>query len=175
MAGVKEYTKSTKLQGLINIEEENTDEQQNKLWKFLGLLCLVVHVFLIVTSQTCVTLLERRIPDFELNTLRTGCELLVFVLILVYRRELPAVPRSQIVPIFFYGVLNVTTSTFTYTSVTLISVSSAESIRKTSGVVLGIIWSCSWNYFIHNFSQRESHFAKDNICNIMCFWSFTVM
>ena len=60
-------------------EKKNLDQEKqeaNKSQKLIGLSSLVLTVLTITASATSVQLLERTVPDFELNTFRTGTALL---------------------------------------------------------------------------------------------------
>ena len=124
-------------------EQEDSDIKEKKETTFYDRLKGFSAAFLAmtmgVTSTTSVQLLQRKIPDFELNTIRTAIALLSYSVVLLYRKESLLVPRSEILVTFCFCFLNFANSIGFYIAVTFIPVSSAEAIRITSGIASGLV------------------------------------
>ena len=105
---------------------------------FKGLLAIFVDVLSMVVAACSVQLLERKVPDFELNLLRYSAALASYGLFVLFvKKELPVIPRSEIISSLCFCFLTFMTSVCLYVAVTLIPVSSAESLRITSAIVSG--------------------------------------
>ena len=131
----KNYSESNHL----IVEEANKDKENiGYLHRFKGLFAALISVILVVISATCVQLLQRKIPDFELNTFRVLPAVFVYSFVLILTKEFPVVPRSEIIATFCFSLLNIINSVNIYIAVTFIPVSSAESLRITSEIVSGI-------------------------------------
>ena len=137
---------TTELQSLVPASEENQGNSTISYFqKFKGILAIFGTVIVMFSSTTAVQLLERKIPDFELNTLRSITFYFATALGFIIMRKLPVVPKSEILSTLCLGILCFVETTLIYVSVTFISLASAESIRMTSGIASGIIvFSLFW-------------------------------
>ena len=84
------------------LEKEKADKR-SCLKKALGIIAVFSMVILFSTSATCVQLLERRIPDLELNTFRLGIPLLFYTIGLIILRKWPMIERSEIGTALFFS------------------------------------------------------------------------
>ncbi len=124
---------------------ERTSEEEDgaksppggEVWK--GLLAAVLECLASVFSMTSVQLLERSIPDLELNIFRFGVTFLGLSVGLAVRKQMPRIPKSEILGTVLFCVSQNLTATFLYVSVTFIPVSSADALFITSSLVSGII------------------------------------
>ena len=105
----------------------------------LGLAAAFGCVFLYTTAATCVQLLERRIPDFELNAIRSFVTLLCCSLYLTLRLKLPRIERSHFGPIFLYMGLVFVNRICTYLSVSLVPIAAACSLQYATTVTTSLI------------------------------------
>ena len=120
---------------------DNTADRSRKagyISSLKGFSAAFFAVLMIVTSTTSVQLLQRRIPDFELNTIRTAIALLSYSVVMLYRKESLLVPRSEILVTFCFCFLSFVNSIGFYIAVTFVPVSYVEAIRITSGIASGL-------------------------------------
>ena len=78
-------------------------------------------VFFFTTFATCVQLLERRIPDFELNAFRFGIPLLFYVIKLLIRSEVPKIDRDKWAVTIGYTIAAFVSSFTYFVSVSLLA------------------------------------------------------
>ena len=84
---------------LIVTKEEDSKNinnlHANVTKKLKGIMAAFGCVVLAVTSTTCAQLLKRKVPDFELNTLRIGVPFVAFSFALLVTRTIPVLPREE--------------------------------------------------------------------------------
>ena len=73
--------------------------------KVKGISCALADAICNAASATCVQLLERRIPDLELNTFRNGIPLVLYSIVFLLMRSWPVIERRQIGVTFLYTVV----------------------------------------------------------------------
>ena len=97
------------------------------------------------SSATSVQLLQRRIPDFELNVFRFGPPLLLYFIPLVFSRKLPTIEIAQLGATVSY-ILVVFVSAFSYfVSISLLPAGLASSIQAASGILSALLlFSLFW-------------------------------
>ena len=109
------------------------------IWKIIaimaGFLCICLHVL----SAVCVQLLERKIPDFELNAIRCGTGFILFSLGFLCMRRKPVVPRKVWFVTACYGAVGFVNTITTYTSVTFIPLTSFQALKITVNITSGIV------------------------------------
>ena len=108
-------------------------------WKILAFFMGLFYIGCIVLSTVCVQLLERTIPDFELNFIRCLFGLIVFSGYFVLRRHSPLVPKSGILTTVAYGTVVAVISLCSYISVTFIPLTSLQSVKITINISLSMI------------------------------------
>ena len=127
----------TLLDGEKEKKNLNQEKQEvNKSQKLIGLFALVLTVLTITASATSVQLLER--TDFELNTFRTGTALLLGSLVVLYKREWPWIPRSEVAVVSLSSVLSFISSVCYYIAVSVLPLTSVESLQVASCISSGI-------------------------------------
>ena len=88
--------------------------------KMKGIAAAFGCVLFYTSSAACVQLLERRIPDFELNTFRASVTLIFYSSYFLFTWKLPVVERSEIGAILLYMVTLFIATFGTYVSVSLL-------------------------------------------------------
>ena len=120
-------------------DNDTKDKKRRHVDSLKGFCAAFLSVTMVVTSTTSVQLLQRKIPDFELNTIRSVIALLLYSMVLILRRENILIPRSEIFATFCISFLYFVNSIGFYIAVTFVPVSSAEAIRITSGILSGLV------------------------------------
>ena len=146
-------------------ESERNNDDVSYSTKVKVILTILVQVILIVLSATCCQLLRRRIPDFELNTMRSFAGLLFMIFGLMYQKQLPWIPKSHIFVTFCYGCTNVIISTSIYVAVTFVSVASVQSLIMTSNITSGIF--IFWISGVEKITWYKGSFAALCICGVI--------
>ena len=142
----------------LNKENEKTQcERFADIFK--GLLCAFSVSCMLVMSSTFVQLLERRIPDFQLNAVRFASAFVFSSLSVIYTRELPILPRSEILITFCFGFLFFI-GPIVYVAATFIPLSSVQAILLTSGIVFIAI--------LYEFFGVEPLTLKTMTCAAIC-------
>ena len=104
-----------------------------------GSIAVFSAMILFSVSGTCVQLLERRIPDLELNTFRTGVPLVFYFVGILILRRWPVIERSKIAATLAYSQ-GVSGSGFSqFVAVSFLPAAAAYCLCCTSGIVWGII------------------------------------
>ena len=139
------------------------DSSCSHLSLFLHILAFFMGLFYIgciVLSTVCVQLLERTIPDFELNFIRCLFGLIVFSGYFVLRRHSPLVPKSGIIITVAYGTVVTGTSLCNYISVAFIPLASFQSLKTTANITLSVI--------IFAIFAQENTFIKNILSAMIC-------
>ena len=134
---MKNNSNTSELDSLFKTTSDHKEE--NKLDMCKGILAAFAWVPLLVTSAASVQLLERRIPDFELNALRFGTAGVIFAIVIFFNKICPIVPKFEIPSVLGFVTFTFCATVSTYTAVTFISLSSFQSIYLSSCIVSGII------------------------------------
>ena len=136
------HTDCSKLCGTMRLFGENTKTYMQKM---KGIAAAFGCVLFYTTSAACVQLLERRIPDFELNTFRASVTLTFYFSYFLFTWKLPVVERSEIGTTVLYMVTMFITTFGTYVSVSLLPASSACSLQYVASIVSALIlFSVFW-------------------------------
>ena len=133
--------------------------RESRLETLKGLFSALGFVYSIVTTGTLVSLLERSVGDFQLFMWRHFFGLIYCCVILLYRRELPRVPRTEIVNVVLYTFFS-NGSSGIYVAVTLISASSAQCIEVTSSILSGLV--------LYGIFLKERITWKNIMCAVIC-------
>ena len=115
------------------------EKQGGTVQKAKGIFAACLWLIFMVISIVSVQLLERRIPDFELNAARCALPFLLSTIGMLTRRQLPVIPREEIISTTLYSFLSFTCSVTLYIAATLLPVSSVQSVSQTSNIVSGVI------------------------------------
>ena len=121
------------------LEDAPLKEKQGTVHKVKGIFTACLWVIFMVISIVSVQLLERRIPDFELNAARCALPFLLSIIVILTRRQLPVIAREEIVSTTWYSILSFICSVTLYVASSLLPVSSVQSVSQTSNIVSGII------------------------------------
>ena len=116
-----------------------TGNDQTVMKKSVGVLAAFTWVILMVISTAAVQLLERRIPDLELNAARCAFPFMLLAIGALARRQFPVIPREEIGSVALYSILSLLSSLAIFVSATLLPVSSVQSLTETSNIASGVI------------------------------------
>ena len=121
------------------LEKKEDSERKGCIHRFKGVIAGFGAVLFYVSSGTCVQLLNRRIPDFELNTIRSAVSLLAYSSYLLITRKWPVVPRNMIVGTLAYILASFLNSLGYYTAVSLLPAACEVSLQNTITVLAGLV------------------------------------
>ena len=145
------------------LEKETTSEQRYEhgyLHTLKGVAGMFSSVLITATSITCVQLLERRIPNFELNTFRNTLPLVVWRSVLMLKRDRLCLNRSDMVPTVKYSIAVFFGSTVYFLAVPLLPAAAASCIMYTTNVL-----GCFVLFFLfHNEKIRLTTVFSAVIC-----------
>ena len=114
----------------------------------------------LVTSTVCVQLLERHIPDFELNMFRSSVPLLGSSVIWIFRPDWPVVPKSEIPGLVGYIVLAIIWALSEYTAVTFMPIATVRCVVITSALLSGFI--------LFSLFGEEKATLRTFLCIVIC-------
>ena len=146
-------------------ESERNNDDVSYSTKVKGILATLVQVILTMLSATCCQLLRRRIPDFELNTMRCFAGLMFMIFGLMYQKQLPWIQKSRIFVTICYGCTNVIISTSIYVAFTFVSVASVQSLIMTSSITSGIF--IFWISGVEKITWYKGSFAALCFCGVI--------
>ena len=149
--------RSDELKRLFNEVEDHPINYLDKLKGFIAGLFFLISV---TVSATCCQLLERRIPDFELNAIRLVISWTLMVALLMVSRKLPRVEKFNMAIICLYSVTSVSISLGFFIAVTMSALSSVQCIMITSGITSGL--------FIFRLTLNEKITVKKLFCALLC-------
>ena len=147
---MEQATELPEVKKLIVTEEEDSKNinSLNVTKKLKGIMAAFVWVLFAVTSTTCVQLLKRKVPDFELNTLR------------IVTRTIPVLPRDTIPSTIAFGTFSFLSSTCHFVAVTFVPISTAQCLHFTSGIIFGM--------FLFTMFWEDKITTKGVLCAILC-------
>ena len=104
-----------------------------------GLIFAFGTVVVSVISATCVQLLEREIPDFELNAMRCCTAAIACLCVILCTRKWPIIPQPEIVPTLCLAATSFITSTGLYISASIVPLLLVQAVHVfmigTSGII----------------------------------------
>ena len=116
-------------------------------------------------SATCVQLLQRTVPDFELDTCRFSTTAIVLFIWLLISRKSLKIPTSEIVNVVCYGFITFVDTTSIYVAVTMLPLSSVQSIEVTTVLLSGIpLYAIFWKEEI---TVKRVIFAVLCVCGVI--------
>ena len=131
---------------LINVAKQDNGDNANVfeegkgfLKSLKGVLVTFAQVLLFVASATSVQLLERRIPDLELNTFRNAVPTILYTLGIIFTRKWPAIQREHIKITFLYAVVTFINGLLFFIAVTLLPAGTVSSVVNTSCILFGLV------------------------------------
>ena len=146
-------------------EAEEDKDGVSSFRKCKGLVAAFTDVLMMVVSVTCVQLLERKVPDFELNAIRQATGVLFFFIVSVFTGKGYIINKSEICGTLCLGFLSFGTSICIFIAVTFIPLSSERAIEMTSTMISGIIlFAIFWKEVV---SFKNILFAFLCICGVL--------
>ena len=137
---MEEDLKDTKRDSLLEGEHHGGYLQTVK-----GVVLSFTSVFIFTTYATCVQLLERRIPDFELNSFRFGIPLLLYTMKLLFCRLFPRIERDKIGVVTGYLVVLFIAAFSYFISISLLPAALVSSIGVASSIISALaLFSIFW-------------------------------
>ena len=128
--------------GLDSSEKQDDEDgsiNQENLWnKAKGLVAMVLTVLSVTASGVSVQLLERAVPDFELNVFRTGTAMSVHTLVTICKRKWPGIRKSEIGVVFVNSLLGTTNALVLYIAISFLPLTSVLTIEQTLCMATGI-------------------------------------
>ena len=118
---------------------ECNKKDMNFFQTFKGIMTALTFVLLLATSGASVQLLERRIPDLELNGIRSFTPLVLSAIWMIFKRKFPVVPRKDLCSVIVYGCFVCGNTICSYTAMALLPITSVECIIITGKVLLGMV------------------------------------
>ena len=126
-------------------EDEERKDEISSLQKCKGIVAASTDVLMMVISVTCVQLLERKVPDFELNTIRQATGVLFFFIVSIVTGKGYVIHKCEIFGTMCLGFLSFGTSICIFIAVTYIPLSNERALEMTSTIISGIIlFSIFW-------------------------------
>ena len=122
-------------------EQDNEDnkEQERCLQSLKGVIATFAQVLLFTASATSVQLLERRIPDLELNTFRNAVPAVLYGLGILFTRKRPYIQRDKIMITFLYTVVTFMNGLFFFIAITLLPAGIVSSVVNTSCILFSLV------------------------------------
>ena len=125
---------------ILNDERESLLKDKRK-WtdQLKGTLVAFLVVFKYAASGVSVQLLERRIPDLELNAIRNGGACILYLIVLLSRGRYPYVPSRIFGGLAVYTLVTTMCSAIIFISMAMVPVSAAQSLQQTAQIISGIL------------------------------------
>ncbi len=117
----------------------SSNRRQRNIQALKGLLGTYTFVFNICVSSVSVQLLERRIPDLELNALRCAAPIIPWSIWLTIKKEPPTIPRAEIIGTCWYLLACFLDSSTYYVAASMLPLSTVQCIYQTTMIVSGLI------------------------------------
>ena len=111
----------------------------NLFQTFKGIMAALAYALLVATSGVSVQLLERRIPDLELNGIRSFTPFVFSAIWIIFKRKFPVVPRKDLCSVTVYGCLICGNTICRYTAITFLPIATVQCITITGNVLLGMV------------------------------------
>ncbi len=130
-------------------QQENQTQQRTWLDSLKGIIAALMQVVSYVASITSVQLLERRIPDFELQAIRCMGVVISCMIWVLIRQRFPVVPLSDVAAVLFHGFFASLGSLTTCVGFALIPAASGQCSNNTSSLLSGVLifWFCGQERF----------------------------
>ena len=134
--------KNMEMQPLLEDGEKSGKDGQSDSTSFRdtlkGLAAAFTWLGFVVGSAVCVQLLEKRIPDLELNMFRSRIPFIIYAFIAVFSRKLPVIPKTEILGTVLYTLTHFIISIFYCASFTLLPAALVQSIDTTMNITSGL-------------------------------------
>ena len=130
-----------------------------------GIIAVFSIVILYTASATCVQLLERRIPDLELNTFRSGIPLIFCSIGLIVMRRWPLIDRSEIVGTLLYSLAASSCKMGELVAVTFLPAAAVSCLFSTSSIIFGLpLFALLWKETV---TVRKIMLAVMCVCGVI--------
>ena len=113
--------------------------KSNKLSTVKGIAAMLGYVVMASTSRICVQMLEKAVPDFELNAIRCGSYFLLAALYFAVTKTWPTVNRENWTSVGLLCILSTSVGLTMYIAVTLIPLASVDSVQTTCQVTTSLV------------------------------------
>ena len=145
--------------------EKEKDDKLSYLKKASGIVAIFLTVILFCTSATCVQLLERRIPDLELNTSRCGVTFIFYIIGLIVIKRWPMIDRSEIGTALLFTMFATGAGLFTFVAVTFLPAAAVFCNSSTSTIAAGLfLFALCWTEKI---MLKKVLFAGLCVCGVI--------
>ena len=124
-----------------------------------GIIAVFFAIILYTASATCVQLLERGIPDLELNTFRCGIPLIFYSIGLIVMQRWPIIDRSEIVALL-YSLAGSSSKMGEFVAVTFLPAAAVSCLYCTSTIIFGLL--------LFSLLLKERATAKKTLFSVMC-------
>ena len=117
------------------LEKHGGDKKGQRLDTVKGIIAAVVIVILFAPSATGAHLLERRIPDMELNTFRSSAPFVMSAILTLISRELPLIRRDEILATVLYTGDIFIAALFYFVAITILQAALAACVAYISMMI----------------------------------------
>ena len=139
-----------KLENDLNEKDLITNDERESLLKdkrkctdqLKGTLVAFLVAFKYAASGVSVQLLDRRIPDLELNAIRNGGVCILYLIVLLLRGRYPYVPKRIFGGLAVYALVTTMCSAIIFISMAMVPVSAAQSLQQNSSNYIGNLTFC---------------------------------
>ena len=131
---------------LVNVAEQDNEDNSNltekrkqRLQSFKGVIATFAQVLLFTASATSVQLLERGIPDLELNTFRNAFPAVLYALGIFFTKKCPVIQRDKVMITLLYTVVTFMNGLFFFIAITLLPAGIVSSVVNTSCILFSLV------------------------------------
>ena len=147
------------------VEKKKDGERTGRLDTVKGIIAAFVIVIIFACSATAVQLLERRIPDMELNTFRSAGPFLSGAILTVISKQCPLIGGDEILATVLYTVDIFISALFFFVAISLLPAALVSCVSYTSSVVSALfVFSLCWN---ENITMRNVMFAMISVLGVV--------
>ena len=125
-----------------------------------GIIAVFSAVILYTASATCVQLLERRIPDLELNAFRCGIPLIFYSIGFIMMQRWPMIDRSEIGSTLLYSLAGSSSKMGEFVAVTFLPAAAVSCLYSTSRITFGLL--------LFSLLLKEGVTVKKTLFAVMC-------
>ena len=119
--------------------ESSGRNRSNKISTVKGIAAMLGFTFMAAISRICVQMLEKTVPDFELNTIRCGSYVVCMALYFAVTKTWPTVKRENWTSVGLLAIFSNLCTLTLFIAVTMIPLTSFESVFVTSQAVTSLI------------------------------------
>ncbi len=162
---------SNESHGLLQLDKGSKDleaagseamtQHRCRVQRLKGVLAALMYVASIITGVTNIQLLQRRIPDLELQAFRCAGVVIACLVWMLVKQELPTLPLPNVTPMLLYALLVTLGVTLYFIGFALIPLAEAQCTDSTSRLLSGLC--------IFRLCGQESFSLKKTFCVLLCF------